>query len=162
MHSSTNVTYNLSAASYRGLVMPCVIKKSTFYKTPLRQNQNESSGKNKSQTSEQTSVFQNVNQAAAKQTYFTLWLAAKPKQAMCLLACLSSGQVNKAVSSVLFYFRWVYNTPARQNYNYQPSKHNLYISHLSFKQITQAVIYHQCLDRWLLYWNKSSENIYVY
>lgn len=26
MHSSTNVTYNLFAASYRGLVMPCVIK----------------------------------------------------------------------------------------------------------------------------------------
>lgn len=29
---------------------------------------------------------QNLNQAAAKQTYFTLWLAAKPKQVMCLLA----------------------------------------------------------------------------
>lgn len=86
MHSSTNVTYNLSAASYRGLVMPSIIKKSAFCKTPLRQNQNESSGENKSQTSEQTSVFQNVNQAAAKQTYFTLWLAAKPKQVMCLLA----------------------------------------------------------------------------
>lgn len=57
-----------------------------FGKTPLRKQQNKGIGENNSQASKHTSVFQNVNQAAAKQTYFTLWLAAKPKQVMCLIA----------------------------------------------------------------------------
>lgn len=55
-------------------------------KSPHRQAQNKSSGRNKSQTSEHTSVFRNIHQAAAKQTYFTLWLAAEPKQVMCPVA----------------------------------------------------------------------------
>ena len=76
-----------------------------FAKTPPRQKHNKGSGKNKSQTSKHKSVFQNVNQAAAKQTYFTLWLAAKPKQEESCRICLSPGQVNQAVSSALFYFR---------------------------------------------------------
>jgi len=40
----------------------------------------------KQQSNLYTSVFQNVNQAAAEQTYVTLWSAAKPKQVMCLIA----------------------------------------------------------------------------
>lgn len=108
-------------------------------KTPLRQSQNEISGKNKAQN---THVFKSINQVEAKQTYFTLWLAAQPKQVMFCQICLSSGQVNKAVSSVLFYFRWVSNNPATQIYSCQPSKYNLYTSHLSFGQVTPAVSYH--------------------
>lgn len=87
-----------SAASYRKWVKPWVIlslpwtygkiKESDvhFFKTPPRQKQNNGGGKNKSQTSKHAFVFQNVNHAAAKQTYFTLWLAAEPKQVMCLVA----------------------------------------------------------------------------
>lgn len=55
-------------------------------KTPPRHKQHKGSGKNKSPTSKHSSVLHNVNQAAAKQTYFTLRLAAKTKQVMCLVA----------------------------------------------------------------------------
>lgn len=71
--------------------------------------------------------------------------------------CLSPGQVNQAVSSALFYFRWDSNTAARQFNNYQPSKYNSCISHLSFRQVIKSVTYQQCLLRWLLYWNTFSK-----
>lgn len=89
------------------LTLPWTYRKirCAFCKVPLRQKHNKGSGKTKSQTSKHKSVFQNVNQAAAKQTYFTTGLAAKPKQEECCRICLSPGQVNQAVSSALFYFR---------------------------------------------------------
>lgn len=99
------------------------------------QNQNKSSGKNKSQTSKHTSVFPNVNQDAAKQFYTVVGSRAKTSHVSRRI-CLSPGQVNQAVFSALFYFRWVSNTPARQIYNYQPSKYNSCILNLSFLSLS--------------------------
>lgn len=61
--------------------------------------------------------------------------------------CLSPGQVNQAVSSALFHFRWDSNSASRQFNNYQPSKYNSCISHLSFRQVIKSVTYQQCLLR---------------
>lgn len=63
--------------------MPWVIKLfAIFHKDKTRMN----NGANNSRTSEHTSVFHNVNQAAAKQTHFTRSLAVGAKQAMRLVA----------------------------------------------------------------------------
>lgn len=64
----------------------------TLFAIFLRGRTGMNSADNNSWTSEHTSVFHNGNQAAAKQTHFTSWLAGEPKQAMCLVAevCPSS------------------------------------------------------------------------
>lgn len=84
--------------SQEGLTVQCVFSKNSLG------GKNQNKGKNK--TSKHASVFPNVNQAAAKQTYFALLSAAEAKAShVSRRICLSPGKVNQAVSLALFYFR---------------------------------------------------------
>lgn len=58
----------------------------TLFAIFLRGGTGMHSAENNNWISEHTSVFHNVNHAAAKQTHFPSWLAGEPKQAMCLVA----------------------------------------------------------------------------
>lgn len=130
-----------------------------FCKTPPRQKQNKGSGGNKSQTSKHASVFQNVNQAAAKQTYFTLWLAAEPKQVMCLVAYVypQDNLIRLSPQPCFILDEFLILLPGKSTAIRQ-ANNNSRISHLSFRQVTQAATHYQRLVRRLLYWKK--KNVY--